>query len=272
MKLAFVIRKDCVRCAKIVKRITEILPENWELIYDTEVAKYLGVKGKRLENISADIIITVGGDGTALRSLQLAHGPILGINMGGLGFLTQIEIGDVEKSMYKIMRGEYKIEKTLKLKVTINGQEVRNCTNEVVIHTSKISKIRKFNIYIGDNFIDGTSADGVIVATPIGSTSYSFSAGGPILLPNLNAMVVSYLAPFGPRARPIVVPAGEEIQVKLIGKEQESVVILDGQAEFPVTSADEIKITVSDKRAEFVSIRDSFYSRIREKLIKNVVN
>lgn len=272
MRIAFVIRKDCFRCAKIVQRILEILPEDWTCIFDNEVAKFLNVKGKRLEDISADIIITIGGDGTALRALQRAKGPILGINMGGLGFLTEIEIGEVERSIYKLMRGEYGIDRALKLKVTINGQEVQNCTNEVVVHTSKISKIRKFNIYVNGNFIGSTSADGVIVATPVGSTSYSFSAGGPILLPMLDAMVVSYLAPFGARIRPIVVPSESEVQIMLIGKEQESLVILDGQVEIPVTSADDIRVSISENKAEFLSLNGSFYDRLREKLIKHVVN
>ncbi|MCL5803664.1 MAG: NAD(+) kinase [Thermoplasmataceae archaeon] len=272
MKIAFVVRKDCKRCSNVVKRIIEILPPEWEKIYESEASKYLNTRGRELEKLDADIIIAVGGDGTALRALQLARGPILGINMGGLGFLNEVEIGDVEKSIYSIIRGDYKIEKTMKLSVKINGVEVEECTNEVVIHTSKISKIRKFKIYVSDNFIDGTNADGVIVATPIGSTSYSYSAGGPLVLPSMDAMVISYLAPFGTRVRPIVASPAETVRVKLVGKDQQCTVILDGQVEYPINSSDTVEISVSKHRAQFVTLRQSFYERIREKLIKYVVN
>ena len=272
MKMAFIIRKGCPRCAKVVSRITEILPDNVETIYDREAAKFLGTRGTDIENIKADIIIAVGGDGTVLRSLQLPQGPVLGINMGGLGFLSEVEIGDVEKSIYKLLRGEYKIEKTMKLKVSINGMETLECANEVVVHTSKIAKIRKFRVYVGDSFFDNTNADGIIVATPIGSTSYSFSAGGPIIFPTLDAMVVTYLAPFRSRVRHVVIPASETVRIKLSGNEQDSVVIVDGQGEYPVDSRDEILISVSENKAEFITFRNSFYDRMREKLIKNVVN
>ncbi len=197
--------------------------------------------------------------------------------MGGLGFLTEVEIGgEVEKSIYRIIRGgDYRIERAMKLKVTVNGIRTKDCTNEVVVHTRKVSKIRKFNIYVSGHFLDSVSADGgVIVATPIGSTSYSYSAGGPILLPSLRAMVISYLAPpFGSRIRPVVVPTERSIRIRLVGRDQDSLVILDGQEEIPpVHAGDDIEISVSENYAEFVTLERSFYQRMREKLIKYVVN
>ena len=272
MRIAFTIRKNCERCARVVSRIVELIPDDWQKLYDKECAKFLEVRGTDLEAIVADIIIAVGGDGTALRATQMAKGPVLGINMGGLGFLTEVEIGDVEKSIYKLIKGEYKIEKDMKLKVKINGLEVLDCTNEAVIHTSKIAKIRKFKIYAGENFLDSGSADGIIVSTPIGSTSYNYSAGGPIIHPSLNVMVLTYLAPFRSRVRPMVIPAEQTIKIRLAGSGQDSVVILDGQAEYPVNENDEIEITASENKAEFITFRDSFYDKIREKLIKHVVN
>ena len=272
MKIAFVIRRDCNRCANIVRRIIEIFPEDWEVEFDRDTAELLGKPGKEMSDISADIIITIGGDGTALRALQMAKGAILGINMGGLGFLTEIEIGEIERSIYQIIRGEYKISESMKLDVFLNGVKQVECTNEAVIYTGKVAKLRKFNVYIGKNFIEGTGADGVIVATPMGSTSYSFSAGGPILLPALSAMVISYLAPFGSRTRPIIVPSGETITVKQMGKEQDGLLILDGQVQIPLSVGDTVEISVSKDRARFVSLKGTFYEKLREKLIKLVVN
>ncbi len=272
MKMAFTIRKNCERCARVVQRIVDIVPRDWNLIYDKECAKFLDVKGTDLEAIKADIIIAIGGDGTALRAQQMAKGPVLGINMGGLGFLTEVEIGDVEKSIHKLMRGEYSIDRNLKLLVKINGIDTVECTNEAVIHTSKTAKIRRFQVYAGDTFLDKTSADGIIIATPVGSTSYNYSAGGPIVHPSLNAMVITYLAPFRSRVRPMVIPGDQTLKIKLTGKDQNSYVIMDGQQEYPVDEHDEIEISVSPNKAEFITFKDSFYDKIREKLIKHVVN
>ncbi|MEM0155585.1 MAG: NAD(+) kinase [Thermoplasmataceae archaeon] len=272
MKVAFIIRRDCTRCAKIVGRIIELFPPDWEAEFDKDTADLVGKEGKDIGEINADIIITIGGDGTALRALQMARGPILGINMGGLGFLTEIEIGEIEKSIYQLIRGQYQIKESLKLDVRVNGIRQIDCTNEAVIYTGKIAKLRKFNVYVGDNFIEGTGADGVIIATPMGSTSYSFSAGGPILLPDLKAMVISYLAPFGSRTRPLIVPAGETIKVKQIGKEQDGILILDGQSHVPLNPGDTVEVAVSDEKARFISLKGTFYEKLREKLIKLVVN
>lgn len=272
MRMAFTIRKNCERCARVVGRIADIVPEDWPLIYDKESAKFLGQKGTDLDAMNADIIIAVGGDGTALRALQMAKGPVLGINMGGLGFLTEVEIGEVESSVYRIIRGEYKVERSMKLRVRINGKETLECTNEVVVHTSKIAKIRKFKVYVGDSFLDSTSADGIIVATPVGSTSYNYSAGGPIISPSLDAMVLTYLAPFRSRVKPMVMPANDTLTIRLAGVDQDSIVIVDGQKEYPVKEGDDIEVSVSPNKAEFVTFRNSFYDKIREKIIKHVVN
>ncbi|MCL4335044.1 MAG: NAD(+) kinase [Candidatus Thermoplasmatota archaeon] len=272
MKVAFVIRRNCPRCAKIVNRIIEIAPSDWELVFEHEISKYIKMKTVSIEEINADIIITVGGDGTVLWTLQYARGSILGINMGGLGFLSEIEIGEVEGSVYRLMRGDYVIDSYPKLKVVLDGERLKDATNEVLIHSDRIAKIRKFSIFAGDNFVDRVASDGVIVATAVGSTSYSYSAGGPVLFPTLNAAVISYLAPFASRSRSIVIPSEEEIRVKLVGSDQGCKVIIDGQTEYSMDSSDDLRISRSENKADFVTMRRSFYDRVREKLVKNVVN
>ncbi|MGC8505384.1 MAG: NAD(+) kinase [Thermoplasmata archaeon] len=255
-----------------MRRIEEILPEDWECELDNESARFLNRKGVQLERMDADIVITIGGDGTVLRTLQNIKSPILGINMGGLGFLSEVEIGEVESTVYKLIRNEYTIENTLKLKVMLNGYRLPDSVNEILIHSDKISKIRRFSISTKNSFIDLTAADGVIVATPIGSTSYSFSAGGPILYPTLRAMVISYLAPFISRSRSVVIPPEEEILIRIIGEKQGCLLVIDGQYETEVSSNDEIRISVSENHARFVNVGQSFFDRVREKLIKNVVD
>lgn len=272
LDVAFVIRRDCPRCASIVRRILDIVPADWNLIFENEVARFIGKKGVPLDSVKADIIVTIGGDGTVLRTLQRAHGPVLGINMGGLGFLSEVELGMVENTIYKLERKEYRIEKSIKLKVTLNGMRQMDCTNEVLIHSDRIAKIRRFGIYTSDNFIDLVAADGVIVATPVGSTSYSFSAGGPIIYPTLDAAVITYLAPFISGSRSIVIPPDQEINIRILGKDQDCTLVLDGQENVKVSQADDIRVSLSENKAEFVNVGRTFFERMRDKLIKNVVD
>lgn len=271
MKVGFVVKKDCRRCAAVVRKIEDMLPSDWETVYDEEAAKFLNVKKDSIDRMDADIIITVGGDGTVLRTINMCDIPVLGINMGKLGFLSEVEIGEVEKSIHKLVKGDYKIEETERIKVSVNGNVIEHCTNEVVIHTNRVSKIRKFGLYVNSTFIDNIASDGIIVATPIGSTSYAYSTGGPILSPKINAMVVTYIAPFTIKIRPMVVSEDEEITVTFRGHDQDCVLIFDGHTEYPVSERDTITIEVSDKKARFVTL-GSFYERMRRKLLKNVVN
>ncbi|MCL4331993.1 MAG: NAD(+) kinase, partial [Candidatus Thermoplasmatota archaeon] len=174
--------------------------------------------------------------------------------------------------VFKLIRGEYTIEKSHKLKVMVNGIRLPDCTNEVLIHSNQIAKIRRFSISTSKNFIDLTAADGIMVSTPVGSTSYSFSAGGPIIYPTLKAMLISYLAPFIARSRSIVIPPQDQINVKVIGKDSPCLLIIDGQYTMQVSSSDDIRITMSENEARFVTMGSSFFERMRDKLIKNVVD
>jgi NAD+ kinase len=273
MRIAYIIRRGCPRCAKIVKRIDDIIPSEWERIYVDELEPYLKEKEYRaLDDIEADILFTIGGDGTVLMVAQRAKGAILGINMGSLGFLSEVEIGKVEETVYRIIRGEHKFIEFMRLEVMINGEVVGYAMNEVVIHSNKISKVRNFKLYLDGSFVERTRADGIIVATPIGSTSYSLSAGGPIVMPATQAMVIAYLAPVTLRIRPMVVPSSSILEILVAGTDQECTIILDGQKEINFISSDRVTITRSAKSFKFITFKKDFYSKLREKLLKDVVN
>ena len=177
MRIGIIARINCHSCIRIAKRIIELIPPSWELLLEDKLARSLHRNGINFKDIDADIIIVIGGDGTILKTAQLSRGKILGINVGGLGFLSEVEIGNIEESVYNLIKGNYKTYDVMKLNVYINDQLFGKGINDVVIHTARISKIRKFSVYINDRFMENTSADGVIIATPIGSTSYSYSAG-----------------------------------------------------------------------------------------------
>ena len=273
MKIAFIIKKDCPRCAKIVKRIDDILPQEWERIYAEELKPFIKEKEYRpLEEIEADILFTIGGDGTVLLAAQKAKGAILGINMGSLGFLSEVEVGKVEETVYRIIRGEHRFVEYMRLEVMVNGEIVGYALNEVVVHSNRIAKVRNFKLYLDGSFVERTRADGIIVATPIGSTSYSLSAGGPIVMPATQAMVISYLAPVTLRIRPMVAPSTSVLDILVSGIDQDCLIIMDGQKEVNFKSTDKVTITRASKSYKFITLRRDFYAKLREKLLKDVVN
>ena len=153
----------------------------------------------------------------------------------------------------------------MRLKVTVDGERMFDCTNEAVVHTAHVAKIRHFEIRLGDEVVERVRADGVIVATPTGSTSYSMSAGGPIVDPHLDAIIVTAIAPFKPASRPHVFPATGQVHVRL-EKPKECLLVMDGQHESTLKGTEDVVLTASERRAKFIRFRDDFYRRIEEKL------
>ncbi|MCL4349868.1 MAG: NAD(+) kinase [Candidatus Thermoplasmatota archaeon] len=273
MKIAYVVRKDCPRCVNILERIDRILPNDWERVYENGLEGYVNApEFVDIRDIEADILFIIGGDGTVLRAAQYARGAMMGINMGSLGFLSEVELGKVEDTIFRIVRGEYKFAELMRLEISVNGKMVGYALNEAVIHSDAISKVRNFKLNIDGKFVERTRADGVIVATPVGSTSYSLSAGGPIVMPETRAMVVSYLAPVTLRIRPMVMPSSSVLSINVVGKDNSSVIILDGQREIKVRDGDTVTITGSSKPYRFITFKRDFYTKLREKLLKDVVN
>ena len=215
--------------------------------------------------MKADVVLAIGGDGTILRALQLSDAKVLGINSGSLGFLAEVYAEEVDEYLDRIARGDYKVEERMRLKVTVDGERMFDCTNEAVVHTAQVAKIRHFEIRLGEEMVERVRADGVIVATPTGSTSYSMSAGGPIVDPHVEAIIVTAIAPFKPASRPHVFPAAGQVHVRL-GKAKECLLVMDGQHESTLKGTEDVVLTASERRAKFIRFRDDFYRRIEEKL------
>jgi len=147
----------------------------------------------------------------------------------------------------------------------VDGERMFDCTNEAVVHTAQVAKIRHFEIRLGDELVERVRADGVIVATPTGSTSYSMSAGGPIVDPQVEAIIVTAIAPFKPASRPHVFPASGSVHIRL-RKPKECLLVMDGQHESTMKGTEDVVLTGSERRAKFIRFRDDFYRRIEEKL------
>jgi NAD+ kinase len=233
-------------------------------------AKEKGVKGYTLEDINkeSDIVITIGGDGTILRALEKIEKPIFAINSGGMGFLTEIESKYAMSGLEKLLEGNYNVEERAKLKVMVDDKRLSDAANEVTVQTPRIAKIIYLKVFVDDELIETFGADGVIIATPTGSTSYALSAGGPILDPTVDAMVIAPLAPFKLSARPWVVPLRKKVGIKILSKSKESKVVIDGESPISVNPESNIIITGSEKKARFVRFGESFYQMVRLKLIR----
>ncbi|MEM2979479.1 MAG: NAD(+)/NADH kinase [Methanomassiliicoccales archaeon] len=236
---------------------------------EREVAQKLGHAGYRIENMNVDILITVGGDGTILRSLQRNDSPIFGVNAGVLGFLTEVGADMLEEGIRKILAGEYLIEERLKLKTVVGGKRLYDAMNETVIHTANIAKIRQFEVFVDDQLVVDVRADGIIVATPTGSTCYAMSVGASILDPRVNAFVIAPMAPFKFAAKPLVVPASSHIKIRLT-RPKPCVCVVDGQESYEMSGEEVVELAASEKKAKFIGFGRSFYSKMREKLMGSI--
>ncbi|MBI4415965.1 MAG: NAD(+) kinase [Euryarchaeota archaeon] len=266
MKFGITANPNIPHARTAAEAIVKQLEKKHTLLLEGEIAKALGRKGIALEKMDADVVLAVGGDGTVLRALQRTNGNVLGINSGSLGFLTEVTAEEFSVALRKLEKGEYAVEERGKIRVTVDGKRLYDCTNEVVIHTAHIAKIRDFEILLNGTLVQRVRADGIIVATPTGSTSYNLSVGGPIVDPRVEALVISAIAPFKPAARATVVPASSTVRVKLANP-KECLLVLDGQQEIALTGREDLRFRGSDARAKLVKFREDFYRRIEEKLV-----
>lgn len=220
-------------------------------------------------------VVVLGGDGTMLgaaRKVGKYGTPILGVNLGGLGFLTSIPIERLYPAIELMVQGQLNTESRgmLETRVVRNGAEVCriNVLNDVVINKRTLARIIDLDVFVDDRFLTTFRADGLIIATPTGSTAYNLSAGGPILHPTVESFIVTPICPFSLTNRPIILPDSAVILVK-IGKEREDSVILtfDGQVGFELYRGDEVYIYKSEKRIKLLTLPGhSYFEILRNKL------
>ena len=222
----------------------------------------------------ADMIIVLGGDGTLL-SVARAVGndavPILGINMGGLGFLTDITLSEMYPLLEEILRGNYTIRRRMLLKTTITRksgtQKTFQALNDVVINKGALARIIDIKASISGEYLTTYRSDGLIVATPVGSTGYSLSAGGPIVCPGVNGIIITPICPHTLTNRPILIKEDDAVTLTLLSKEDEVIVTVDGQVGHPIGYEDTVEISKSDNAiAMIVPPGKSYYEILRTKL------
>ena len=270
MKWGIVCKSKYKKSVSLVKDIYEFLQDYGQVYLDETSSEEIKKKGRSLAELNslADIIVTVGGDGTILQALKDIDKPIFAINSGGMGFLSEVESKYAIGGLKQVIEGRYNIEERAKLKILVDKQRLQDATNEVTIQTAQIAKIMYFQLFVENELFDTIGADGVIIATPTGSTSYSLSVGGPLMDPSVEAMIVAPLAPFRLSARPWVIPIKKKINIKILPKSKETKLVIDGHYYQSVTPDTEISVTLSDKKARFVRFGESFYQMVRLKLVR----
>ena len=266
MRFGITANPSSERARRLAKRFLSVIPKEHEVIVEDDLAHTLEERGIPLKEIACDVLVAIGGDGTILRAMQVQDTPILGVDAGIVGFLTEVKEDDIEQSVERTIRKDYLLDERPKLKVLVDQKRLFDCTNEAVIHTSSISKMRHFQVRINGKVAEEVRADGVIVATPTGSTSYTMSVGGPIVDPAVQAIVIALIAPFKLSIRPLVVSLESTIEISLINP-RPCTLVLDGQAEFPLNGHERLTFAQSEKKARFIRFSQDFYKRIEEKLL-----
>ena len=226
-----------------------------------------------------DAVLALGGDGTFLRAARQVMGrdvPLLGVNLGYLGFLTSGGEDELAEFLSRLARGEYRTERRFTLRAElVNGDRVDagpfTALNDAVVHTDGIARIARLNLQVGppgdEEDIGGFSGDGVVVATPTGSTAYSLSAGGPIVVPSMECLLVTAICPHTLTVRPLIVPAEAHVVIHSAEAHPDLVLTVDGQVAAPLAECGGVRISRGDTVVSLVRFADhSFFRTLRRKL------
>jgi len=219
---------------------------------------------------TVDLIVVFGGDGTLLNSARKYLDyeiPVLGINMGKVGFLTDIKVDDFEKSLSDILDGNFVIEERNLVSAKFNETHLYGL-NEVVIHSGSYAQLMRYQLSVNDKIVYEQRSDGLIVATPTGSTAYALSAGGPIIHPSLDVWTILPMLPQSLSSRPFIISSEEKVIINLFdGPNEQAKICVDGQSDIDLPFNTEISISKMKKTLKLVHPKDNdFFEACREKL------
>jgi len=240
-----------------------------EFCPDCELAEREAVVGKH-----PDFVVVLGGDGTLLsaaRSVAAAGIPILGVNLGGLGFLTEIKQDEITRALTEVVAGrcELSLRSMIHCQVQRNNQCVASydALNDIVVNQRAVARITEFEVRVNRTFVATYKADGLIVSTPTGSTAYSLAAGGPILAPDVPGFVITPVAPHALTNRPLVVQDTAEIELRVVVTREQAYLTIDGQLGSPLEEGDVVVCRKSEFQVKLFKLPDrSFFHVLRTKL------
>lgn len=272
MKIAVLTNKTKDKGLEIALKTARFLSERADtyMSEDCVLPKECGVTYVPYDKLFeiADTAVVIGGDGTLLNVASRcakANIPTLGINLGRVGFMTEVEISAIENSLEKLLTGECIKEKRMLLKASINDEETYHALNDIVVSKRDHEQLIGVDLYADGELVYHYNADGLIIATPTGSTGYSISAGGPVADPGMNLYLATPICAHMLLARSAVLPADKELVIRL--QDKEAMISADGQTKRVITPDDVIRITKSDYEFELIKIgKTSFYKTLINKL------
>ncbi len=279
MRIGIIAKSNIEEPVEITKKLSKWLKKKGVEVY---VEKELGGKIRHSNSVDrteipelVDVILVFGGDGTFLGVARLAckHGtPILGINLGGLGFLTEVTVDELYPMMERILDGDYEVEDRQMLLTSIRRGKKNigkyEVLNDVVINKGAVARIIDLAIYIEDSHVTTYRADGIILSTPTGSTAYSLSAGGPIVHPKIPVTIITPICPHTLTNRPLVVSSKMKVEIKVTTQEPDTYLTLDGQIGVRLKTGDVIEVKRTDTSVKLIKspFRD-FFTILKTKLM-----
>lgn len=255
--------------------VNEMASRGWTLFGDPELAELTGTSMMPFQATGLDLLVTFGGDGTLLRAARMLEGreiPILGVNFGRVGFLTAVARTEVREAIDGYAAGRHWVSRRSMVEGTVmcGGEpgEVVTALNDVVLHKGGVARVVRFNLYVDDDLVGTVSGDGVVVASPTGSTAYSLSAGGPVVAPTIDALVITPICAHSLSVRPVVVPSTATVRIEPLQPENENLLVsFDGQQTTPLPPGAGLSVRVPAQRILLVRFPEvTFFQRLREKL------
>lgn len=275
--IAIIAKPHDEKIRELLSSVIDFLASNRvEFLLEERAAYVMGVDPVSYETIreKAEGALVLGGDGTlisAIRIFDKKEIPILGVNLGRLGFITETRIEEMIDSLKNMINGDYSLEKRLKLcsEIQLNGQNTFKASviNDVVINKGALARIIDIDVFVNDCFVNRYRADGLIISTPTGSTAYNLAAGGPIIYPTLNNIIITPICPHSLSNRPIVLDADVVVKMKVLNYDEKVFVTCDGQIGKRLDKDEEIIIKRSPHSINLVVPKErNYFSVLREKL------
>lgn len=275
---AIVSKPDKAELANIVPGLVEWFRTNrYQIVVDAETAPYApGIESLGRDEMASkplSFVVVLGGDGTLLsaaRSMAKAGIPVLGVNLGSLGFLTEVPLEELYPTLQAIEEGCCNVETRSMVHCDVLRKDLLvasyDAVNDIVVGKGTISRLNHCAVYIDGAFVSVYKADSLIVSTPTGSTAYSLAAGGPILMPSVDAFVVTPVAAHSLTHRPLLVPGTSKIEIVVNTGQDEAYLSIDGQVGMPMVDGDRVACRKSERLVRLLRIQGTFFDVLRAKL------
>jgi NAD+ kinase len=266
---------------EVARTVPELLAwldaHGYQVIVDPETAKYSNgqeqVLRSQMSSRRLDLVVVLGGDGTllsAVRATAATDAPLLGVNLGSLGFLTDVPLPSLFSMLDQIAQGRAAVEQRSLVQCDLlRGEAILGsylAFNDVVVNKTALARLNNYDLFVDKGFVSSYRADGMIVATPTGSTAYSLSAGGPVVMPTVNAFVITPVAPHSLTHRPLVVPDSAVVEIVLRSDEEVAYLSLDGQPGLDLRDGDRVRCRRSEHKVSLFRTDTDFFHVLRTKL------